>query len=81
MYTYSFVNEELMNKVGTNTKELIPIKNALSAELTHLKDSLIPNLLLSLEKNKKDYQQAKLFEIEKIFKKTGDEVDEKYGIA
>lgn len=67
MYSYSFVNEELMNKVGWNTAWLIEMKNALSEELTHLRNSIIPNLLLSLEKNIHDFQELKLFELEKIF--------------
>jgi hypothetical protein len=37
MYTYSFVNSELMEKLGGNTNTLVPMKNALSEELTHLK--------------------------------------------
>jgi phenylalanyl-tRNA synthetase beta subunit len=32
-----------------------------------MKASLIPNLLLSIEKNKRDFKNLKLFEIEKIF--------------
>jgi len=69
MYTYSFVNEELMIKSLGNTDDLVPMKNALSEELTHLRGSLIPNLLLSLEKNIRDFSDMKLFEIEKIFKR------------
>jgi phenylalanyl-tRNA synthetase beta subunit len=37
MYTYSFVNKELMEKCLGNTKNLVPMKNALSEELTHLR--------------------------------------------
>jgi hypothetical protein len=37
MYTYSFVNEALMEKLGGNIQDLVPMKNALSEELTHLK--------------------------------------------
>jgi hypothetical protein len=31
------VNEELMQKCLSNTKNLVPMKNALSEELTHLR--------------------------------------------
>jgi phenylalanyl-tRNA synthetase beta subunit len=68
MYTYSFVNENLMNKCNSNIKNLVPLKNSLSEEATHMKDSLIPNLLLSLEKNIRDKKDLKLFEVEKVFK-------------
>lgn len=67
MYTYSFVNEKLMNKCNSNLEWLVPLKNSLSEDATHMKWSLIPNLLLSIEKNKVDFKDLKLFEIEKIF--------------
>lgn len=67
MYSYSFVNEKLMDKVGMNTKNLIPLKNPLTEELTHLRPSLIPNLLSALEAHKNDFSHIKLFEIDKIF--------------
>ncbi len=81
MYTYSFVNEELMNKSLWNTDDLVPMKNALSEELTHLRWSLIPNLLLSLEKNIRDFSEMKLFELEKIFKRDWSNIDESYSLA
>ena len=81
MYTYSFVNEELMNKVWWDTSWLIEMKNALSEELTHLRGSLIPNLLLSLEKNIRDFNNLKLFEIEKIFLKNENDIKEWYSLA
>ena len=81
MYTYSFVNEELMIKSLGNTDDLVPMKNALSEELTHLRESLIPNLLLSLEKNIRDFSDMKLFEIEKVFKKDWVNIDEYYSLA
>jgi hypothetical protein len=37
MYTYSFINDELMEKLNTKLDDLIPMKNALSEELTHLR--------------------------------------------
>ncbi|MDP2090258.1 MAG: phenylalanine--tRNA ligase subunit beta [Candidatus Gracilibacteria bacterium] len=81
MYTYSFVNEELMSKALGNTDDLVPMKNPLSEELTHLRGSLIPNLLLSLEKNIREYSNLKLFELEKIFKRNGNEINEYYSLA
>ncbi len=81
MYTYSFVNEELMSKTLWNTDDLVPMKNPLSEELTHLRWSLIPNLLLSLEKNIREYSNLKLFELEKIFKRNGSEINEYYSLA
>ena len=67
IYNYSFVNEELMQKLEWNCDNLIPLKNALSAELTHMKWDLIPNLMKSLEENIRETKDLKLFEIEKVF--------------
>lgn len=81
MYTYSFVNTELMEKLGGNTDNLVPMKNALSEELTHLKWSHIPSLVASLEKNKRDYKDLNLFEIEKVFSRNDSDVSEYYSMA
>jgi hypothetical protein len=42
---------------------------------------LIPNLLLSLGKNIKEYDDMKLFELEKVFNKNDTEINEYYSIA
>ncbi|MDD3145081.1 MAG: phenylalanine--tRNA ligase subunit beta [Candidatus Gracilibacteria bacterium] len=81
MFTYSFVNEQLMEKCLSNTANLIPMKNALSEELTHLRGSLIPNLMLSLEKNINEYDSMKLFEIEKVFNLNNGNIIENYNLA
>ena len=86
MYTYSFVNSELMEKCSPLTKgdlmeNLVPMKNALSEELTHLRWSLIPNLLLSLRKNIKEYDDMKLFELEKVFSRNDSNINEYYSLA
>jgi len=37
MYTYSFVSSELMKKLESTVENLVPMKNALTEELTHLR--------------------------------------------
>ena len=83
MYTYSFVNEKLMNKCNSTLENLVPLKNFLSEDATHMKNSLIPNLLLSLEKNKREFKDLKLFEVEKVFdyNKQINDISEKYNIS
>ncbi len=81
MYTYSFVSNDLMKKTLGTTENLIPMKNALSEELTHLRWSLIPNLLLSLEKNINEYSEMKLFEIEKVFNINKKDIIENYNLS
>ncbi len=82
MYNYSFVNEELMKKLGSDTANLISLKNSLSEDMTHMRWSLIPNLLLSLEKNVKQKTLLKMFEFEKVFfLNSKKEVIESYNIS
>ena len=82
MYTYSFVNKDLMEKSNSSIESLVELKNSLSEEATHMKNSLIQNLLLSLEKNIRDKKDLKLFEIEKVFEKTKDNnIKENYHLA
>jgi len=81
MYTYSFVNEGLMSKVLWNTTDLVPMKNPLSEELSHLRWSIIPNLLLSIEKNDREFDRLRLFEIEKVFKRNWNEINEHYSLS
>lgn len=81
MYTYSFVNNELMEKCLGNTENLAPMKNALSEDLTHLKGSLVPNLMLSLEKNIREHSEMKLFELEKVFINNQNNIEEYYCLS
>ena len=82
IYSYSFVNAELMEKLSETTDDLVPMKNALSEELTHLRGSLIPHLLTTLEKNKHDIKNMKLFELEKVFHQISEsETSEYYSLA
>lgn len=81
MYTYSFVNEALMQKLNSSTENLVPLKNSLSEDATHMKSSLIPNLMLSLEKNIRDKKDLKLFEVEKVFSLSWDTVNEHYCLS
>lgn len=81
MYSYSFVNDDTMHKMKSSTQHLVDLKNPLSEELSHMKDSHIPNLMMSLELNSKEYKDLKLVEIEKIFQKNGSEIEEINSLA
>ena len=91
MYNYSFVNESLMNKLEWDLEWLVPLKNALSEDLTHMKGSLIPNLMKSLEDNIRETQDLQLFELEKVFTlnnsplqrgaRGGEQIEEHYEIS
>ncbi len=81
MYTYSFVNKELMKKSNSDNTNLVKLKNSLSEDATHMKNSLIQNLLLTLEKNVRDFKNLKIFEVEKVFEKDGNNINEKYNLS
>lgn len=83
MYTYSFVNEKLVNKLGYTTEKCVSLKNYLSEELSHMRNSLIPNLMAAVEENYRDFDNLNLFEIEKIFNygKTKSDIIETYSLA
>lgn len=78
VYNYSFVNAWLYEKLWLDINECISLKNSLSEEATHMKNSLIPNLMLWLEENIRTRKDLKLFEIEKAFFKKWNEISEKY---
>lgn len=63
-------------------ENLAAMKNALSEELTHLRGSLVPNLLKALEENVREYKNMKLFECEKIFiRESEDSITEHYELS
>ncbi len=78
MYTYSFVGKTLMENAWGTTTQLIPMKNSLNEEMTHLRDSIIPNLLQALRENNKEYSEMQLFEIEKVFHLTQDNTPQEH---
>ncbi|MFW6282628.1 MAG: hypothetical protein ACOC1P_01050, partial [Minisyncoccales bacterium] len=47
--------------------EVVKVTNPISKEHTHLRPSLIPNLLKKLEKNKKNFTSVRMFELGKVF--------------
>jgi phenylalanyl-tRNA synthetase beta chain len=69
VYNYSFVNEALMKKLNSGIEDLIEMKNYLSEEVTHLRNSLIPNMMRGLEENIREQKMIRFFEIEKVFGK------------
>lgn len=81
VYNYSFVNQELQEKLSQSVQSLIPLKNYLSEDATHLRWSLIPNLMKWLEENIRNIQHMKLFEIEKIFSKKDAQIIEWYRLS
>lgn len=74
--TYSFVHEELFNKVGQNKENAYRISNAISPDLQYYRLSIVPSLLEKVHSNiKAGHDEFVLFEIGKTHH-INDEVDQ-----
>ncbi|HBF66957.1 MAG TPA: phenylalanine--tRNA ligase subunit beta [Candidatus Magasanikbacteria bacterium] len=67
VHNYSFVNEDLIKKIGDDPAKYIEIANSISREWTHLRRSFLPLLLSNVEKNMHEFSDIKLFEVEQVF--------------
>jgi len=67
VYTPSFVDKKDLALFNYKEKEVIEVSNPISKENTHLRPSLIPNLLKTAGENQKNFNTIKLFELGKIF--------------
>ncbi len=67
VYNYSFIREK--DREIFPFKNLIEVENPTSSDYKYLRPSLIPNLLKNISKNQRFFQEIRLFEIGKVFKK------------
>ncbi len=67
VYNYSFISKGDAKNFGGKINKLIEIENPSSIEHRYLRPSLIPNLLKNIEKNFRQFQKIKIFELGKIF--------------
>ena len=67
--TYSFVGEEWYKTIGLNIRDCLAIKNPLSPELSHMRNSLVPSLLLKAQLNSKNYNDFDYFENNRVVEK------------
>jgi len=66
---YSFLSLDLAKKTGFSLKDLIEIENPVSLEFQFLRPSLICGLLKNIKENQKRFEEIKIFEFGKVFKK------------
>lgn len=84
---YSFVSERDLEIFKSYRKEeVVELANPLSSDFQYLRPSLIPNLLKNVEKNQKNFDEIRIFELGKIFRrekktKGGNQVTEKRRLA
>ena len=67
LQTYSFDFEPLLVRIGFDPGERLALKNPISAEMPHLRRSLVPALLGAAEKNTRGFESVRCFEIGRVF--------------
>jgi len=73
VYNYSFISEkdaEISDYVRSKRKILLELENPMSKEQKYLRPTLIINLLKNVKDNEKDFEEIKIFELGKIFRKS-----------
>jgi len=70
VYNYSFVGDDDLKKLALNSKDYLTLENPLSSDLRYLRRDLITNLLKNIKKNFKYFNQARLFELGKVYIKS-----------
>ncbi len=74
-YNYCFISENDKNIFGVANS--VEIENPLSADQKYLRPSLIPNLLKVVQRNHKNFNNIKIFELGKIFRMLSGKIEEK----
>ncbi|MBI5072109.1 phenylalanine--tRNA ligase subunit beta [Candidatus Falkowbacteria bacterium] len=67
VYNHSFAEEKVLRKFGFNPAEHIKLKNSINKNLTHLRQSLIPGLVVNMAENQYFSEKVRIFEMGKIF--------------
>lgn len=81
VYNYSFLSEKNKEIFGLKKEEIVELENPVSSNFKYLRPSLIVNLLEVAKENLKYFDQIKIFEIGKIFKKVKERFLEKRMLA
>ncbi|MBU1126403.1 phenylalanine--tRNA ligase subunit beta [Patescibacteria group bacterium] len=66
-YSYSFVSARDLEKYDLDPAEAVSLFNPLSSDLTHMRTSLMPSLLSSIELNQREVSQDQVFELSRIY--------------
>lgn len=70
-YNYSFYSMGTIQEYGLKLESHLRLKNTLSEEQSHLRVSLIPNLVKSLREAAKHEPSPRLFELGRVYQHTG----------
>ncbi len=71
VYSYSFADKDKIELLGFDIAKCVETSNPIAPELKYLRPSLLPSLMAQIAKNPWD-PQVRIFEIEKVFDKTGE---------
>jgi phenylalanyl-tRNA synthetase beta chain len=64
---YSFVDEKNLRKAAFDASKHIRLINPIAKNLSHLRQSLIPNLILNIAQNQHFFEKIRIFELGTIF--------------
>lgn len=71
---YPFIHEKYISAIGIDKRELLTLADPPSPETKYLRQSLIPGILSAVETNVKDFDELKIYEVGRVFKKNNKEV-------
>lgn len=72
VYSYSFADKDKIELLGFDIADCVETSNPIAPELKYLRPSLLPSLLSQIAKNPWD-PQVRIFEIEKVFNRNGEQ--------
>lgn len=78
IYTFAFLGSELLAKCAMNsTPETIEVKNPISADMSLMRQSLLPRTLEAAASNLRYQKTFRLFEMTRVYTKKGADSEEK----
>jgi phenylalanyl-tRNA synthetase beta chain len=66
-FTYSFVSETMLARVGYDPKPMLRVQNPLSADFEFMRTSLLPSLVDVVVQNQDRFRDQKLFEVQNVY--------------
>lgn len=67
VYNYSFYGASLLKKCKLSVKDHLELANPLSSDLRYLRTSLLPRLFSNAERNLRNFEEFRLFEIGHVY--------------
>lgn len=71
---YPFIHEKYIDAIGIDKSKLITLADPPSPETKYIRESLIPGILSAIDTNLKEFDEFRIYELGKVFKKNDKEV-------